>query len=265
MDDLLSYYQGRQVVVTGCASGIGGATAQKLFAGGAHVIGLDRNAPAQGVHEFLEVDLGDLDSITATAAKISGPVWGLFNCAGLSGGASDAQHVLRVNFLGLRAFLEAMLDRIPEGGAIANVASGAARAWRENMDIVIELARTQGFAEGAAWAEKHDAFVQEHGGYPTSKEALVLYTYGRCIELGGRGIRINTTGPGVTDTPMLIDSAKAHGADFIDRVPKALGRVSTAEEQANLLIYLNSDWASYVSGQMIWSDGGNINAGVLPA
>jgi len=48
-------------------------------------------------------------------------------------------------------------------------------------------------------------------------------------------------------------------------VPKALGRVSTAQEQANLLIFLNSGWASYVSGQMIWSDGGNINAGVLPA
>ena len=265
MEDVLSYYQGRTVVVTGCSSGIGAATAQKLFAGGAHVIGLDRKAPAEGVHEFIEVDLGDLDSINAAAAKISGPVWGQFNCAGLSGGASDAQHVLRVNFLGLRAFLEALLDRMPEGSAIANIASGAARDWRENMDTVIELARTNGFAEGQAWAQKHDAFVQEHGGYPTSKEALVLYTFGQCVELGGRGIRINTTGPGVTDTPMLIDSAKKHGADFIDKVPKALGRVSTAEEQANLLIFLNSGWASYVSGQMIWGDGGNINAGVLPA
>jgi NAD(P)-dependent dehydrogenase (short-subunit alcohol dehydrogenase family) len=265
MDDVLSYYQGRRVVVTGCASGIGGATAQKLFAGGAHVIGLDRKAPVEGVHEFIEVDLGDLDSISAAAAQVEGPVWGLFNCAGLSGGASDAQHVLRVNFLGLRAFLEAVLDRMPEGSAIVSTASTGGRAWLENMDTVIGLARTNGFAEGKAWAEKNDAFVQKHGGYPTSKEALVLYTFGRCIELGGRGIRINTTGPGVTDTPMLIDSKKAHGADFIDRLPKALGRVSTAEEQANLLIYLNSDWASYVSGQMIWSDGGNINAAILPA
>jgi NAD(P)-dependent dehydrogenase (short-subunit alcohol dehydrogenase family) len=265
MDDVLSYYQGRQVVVTGCASGIGGATAQKLFAGGAHVIGLDRKAPAEGVHEFVEVDLGDPDSITAAAAKISGPVWGLFNCAGLSGGASDAQHVVRVNFLGLRAFLEAVLDRMPEGSAIVSTASTGGRGWLENIDTVIGLARTNGFAEGRAWAEKNDAFVQDHGGYPTSKEALILYSLGRCLELGKRGIRINVVAPGVTDTPMLIDSAKAYGAAFFATPPEPFGRRATPEEQANVHIFLNSGWASYVNGQTIWSDGGVLGASILPA
>jgi NAD(P)-dependent dehydrogenase (short-subunit alcohol dehydrogenase family) len=265
MDDVLSYYKDRPVVVTGCSSGIGGATAQKLFAGGAHVIGVDRKPPTDGVHEFFAADLGDLDSITETAAKISAPIWGLFNCAGLSGGASDPQHVLRVNFIGLRAFLEALLDTMPAGSAIVSTASAAGRAYRENTAEVISLARTKGFDDAKAWAESHDAYVKERGGYPVSKEALILYTIGTCVELGGRGIRINVIGPGVTDTPMLADSAKAHGADFIDKVPKAHGRVSTAEEQANLLIYLNSDWASYVNGQTIWSDGGNISAAELPA
>lgn len=265
MDDVLSYYQGRRVVVTGCSSGIGAATAQKLFAGGAEVVGLDRKPPSQGVHKFIEVDLGDLDSITAAAAQIEGPIWGLFNCAGLSGGASDAQHVLRVNFLGLRAFLEAVLDRMPEGSGIVSTASVGGRAWLENIDTVIGLARTGGFDEGRAWAQQNDAFVQQHGGYPTSKEALILYTLGRCLELGKRGIRINVVAPGVTDTPMLIDSAKAYGAAAFATPPEPFGRRATPEEQANVHIFLNSSWASYVNGQTIWSDGGVLGASILPA
>jgi NAD(P)-dependent dehydrogenase (short-subunit alcohol dehydrogenase family) len=264
MDDVLSYYKDRPVLVTGCASGIGGATAQKLFAGGAHVIGVDKNEPTEGVHEFHSTDLGDESSINATLAKIEGPIWGVFNCAGLSGGTGDQQRVFRVNFLGLRALTEGVLDRMPAGSAIASTASGAGQAFETNKDRVIEVVRTKGFAEGKAWAEANESYVLERGGYPLSKEALILYSLSRCMELGENGTRINVVAPGVTDTPMLIDSARAYGDEFFRVPPKPFNRRSTAEEQANILIFLNSGWASYVNGQTIWSDGGGRNTQVLP-
>jgi len=81
----------------------------------------------------------------------------------------------------------------------------------------------------------------------------------RCWSLGKRGVRINAVAPGVTDTPMLEDFARLHGWDRLDSALQPLGRRATADEQARILIFLNSNWASYVNGQTIWSDGGAIS------
>ena len=76
------------------------------------------------------------------------------------------------------------------------------------------------------------------------------------VTLGALGIRINCIGPTVTDTPFLADTIKTYGEGFIDAFPKPLGRVSRPEEQARALIFLNSDAASYITGQVLWTDGG---------
>ena len=78
--------------------------------------------------------------------------------------------------------------------------------------------------------------------------------------LGARGIRINCTGPGVTETPILDQLRGAYGQGFLDDIPKPLGRVSDPEEQAAVLVFLNSKAASYISGQVLWVDGGNLGA-----
>jgi NAD(P)-dependent dehydrogenase (short-subunit alcohol dehydrogenase family) len=264
MNDVLSCYGGRPVVVTGCSSGIGAAVARALIAADAQVIGLDRNPPADDMHQFLSVDIGNLESITAAVSAISGPVWGLFNCAGVSSAVMDEQLVVRVNFLGLRAVLEAVVDRMPPGSAIVSTASITGKAWRETMGTVIGLVRSRGFDEGRAWSQRNDAFIQEHGGYATAKEAVILYTRDRCLELGRRGIRINAVAPGMTETPMLTELAKIRGgAEFLARLPDPFGRKATPEEQANVLVFLNSSWASYVNGQTIWTDGGGHSASAL--
>lgn len=79
---------------------------------------------------------------------------------------------------------------------------------------------------------------------------------------GAKGIRINCTGPGVTETPILDQLRTAYGQGFLDDIPKPLGRVSDPAEQATVLLFLNSGAASYITGQIIWVDGGNVGAAV---
>ena len=263
MNDVLSYYQGRRVLITGCSSGIGEALTQKLAGAGAEIVGVDRKQPTVEISRFLPTDLADAASIHQTVAQLEGPIWGIFNCAGLSGGAADRVTVLRVNFLGLRELLEGAIAHVPEGGAVVSTTSAAGQDYAINARRVIGLVRSKDFHEAESWIRENEGYINERGGYPLSKDALVLYTIDRCFDLGRRGIRINVVGPGVTDTPMLADSAKLYGDAILNATPEPLGRKATAEEQANILIYLNSDWASYINGQPIWSDGGAISRKVL--
>ena len=115
-----------------------------------------------------------------------------------------------------------------------------------------------GFDEAISWCEAHPEQF-ERGGYTFSKQALIVYTMRRSKDLAWSGIRINCTGPGMTDTPMLEDSAKLLGREFLDRFPRPLGRDATPAEQARPLLFLNSAAASYITGQLLWVDGGLVN------
>ena len=84
MDDLLGY-AGRNVVVTGAASGMGEATARLLVDLGARVTAMDRNPVPLPVAVALEVDLRDRASIDRAVALIDGPIDAVFSCAGLPG------------------------------------------------------------------------------------------------------------------------------------------------------------------------------------
>ena len=91
-----------------------------------------------------------------------------------------------------------------------------------------------------------------------SKEAIILYGMANVAALGAKGIRINCTGPGVTDTPMVDQLRGAYGQEFLDAFQTPLGRVSEPSEQAAVLVFLNSKAASYITGQVVWVDGGTI-------
>jgi NAD(P)-dependent dehydrogenase (short-subunit alcohol dehydrogenase family) len=112
--------------------------------------------------------------------------------------------------------------------------------------------------EGIAWCTEHPDALADGGGYRLAKEAIILYTMKSAGPLGARKIRINCTGPGVTETPILDQLRTAYGPEFLDDIPKPLGRVSNPAEQAGVLVFLGSAAASYITGQVIWVDGGNI-------
>ncbi len=254
-------YDGRRAVVTGCASGIGEHVARQLTEAGADVVGLDKCRPAFGLNGFHEVDLADPDSIDRAVASIDRPVDALFNVAGVSSGIGDPPLVVTINFLGPRHVTESLIDKMPAGSSIVSVSSLAAAGYRDHLRAVAPLLKTATMREGIDWCHTHPDELAG-GGYQLSKEAIILYTMQSAAPLGARGIRINCTGPGVTETPILDQLRTAYGQGFLDDIPKPLGRVSGPAEQASVLLFLNSNAASYITGQVLWVDGGNVGAAI---
>jgi NAD(P)-dependent dehydrogenase (short-subunit alcohol dehydrogenase family) len=259
--DQLWRYDGRRVVVTGCASGIGAHVVKQLTELGAAVVGLDKHRPGTDIAEFYALDLIDPASIERVVASIGGHVDALFNIAGVSSGIGDPLLVVTINFLGLRHLTEAVTADMSAGSSIVSVSSLAAAGYLEHRQVVGGLLNTRTMPEGIQWCQRHPDALAD-GGYRLSKEAIILYTMRNTAALGARGIRINCTGPGVTETPILDQLRATYGQRYLDDIPKPLGRVADPAEQAAALVFLNSQAASYISGQVLWVDGGNIGAAV---
>ena len=98
--------------------------------------------------------------------------------------------------------------------------------------------------------------------YAAAKAGLMAIARALAVELGSDGIRVNTVSPGTIDTPMLrrdlADMNQARPAAFLRKVEgaNALGRIGAASEIADVVVFLCSDKASYVTGEDIVIDGG---------
>lgn len=247
-------YEGKRVLVTGASSGMGAATAAILRELGAEVHGLDIKKPDAPLDAFHEVDLGDPARIDAALGGIGGPIDGLFACAGLPTTAPDVKTVL-VNFAGHRHLAEAVIPLMSEGGAIGFISSVAGMGWLMNTENVMGLVRTPDFAAAAKWLEENPKAIGGNG-YGFSKEAINAYVALRGCQLAGEGIRMNSLNPGPTDTPMMPEFIETMGEDYFANFPRPIGRNSRPEEQAWVLVFLNSPRASYVTATSVFADGG---------
>ena len=233
-----------------------GPAAASLLGAEIHVI--DLKEPEVDVTGYYATDLRDPDAIAAAVDAIGGHVDALFNCAGLPGGRFSDLDTMLVNFVGQRHLADLVVERMGEGGAIANISSGAGASWMANVEKWKPLVATEGFAAGKQWLEEHPEEIAS--GYAPSKEVICVWTVWRSLSLAERGIRINCTLPGPTDTPMMPDFEEQMGKEFMDNYPIPLGRRQTPDEQAAPLIFLNSPAASAITGESILTDGGTMAA-----
>ncbi|RJG54630.1 SDR family oxidoreductase [Sphingobium terrigena] len=252
MSDLLGY-KGKRVVVSGCFSGMGEATAKLLLELGAEVHGLDYKDSALPLASFHNVDLRDPASIDAAVAGIGGTVDALFNCAGLPQ-SFPAMDVMKVNFIGLRHLTQQVLPLMGPGGAIASIASTGGLGWSRRIPTNMEFVTTKGFDEALAWCDANMDIVKE--GYSFSKENVIVWTQFMGAHLIKQGIRINCTLPSPTQTPMMAAFEATSGKDVVAAAAEPMGRYSTPEEQAAGLVLINSDLASIVNGVVFPVDGG---------
>lgn len=252
VDDILGY-RGKRVVVSGCFSGMGAATARRLLALGAEVHGLDFRECDLPLASFRQMDLRDPGSIEAAVAGIGGPVDALFNCAGLPA-SFPPMDVMKVNFIGTRHLTEQVIARMREGGAIASIASTGGLGWSRRIPTNMELVTSDGYDAALAWCEANPETVNE--GYSFSKENIIVWTQFMGARLIKRGIRINCTLPSPTQTPMMATFEATAGKDVLAAAAEPLGRYTTPEEQAGGLVLLNSALASVVNGVVFPVDGG---------
>jgi NAD(P)-dependent dehydrogenase (short-subunit alcohol dehydrogenase family) len=184
---------------------------------------------------------------------VGGRIDALFNVAGVSGPADPAE-IIGINFVGTRELTELLLERMRAGAAVVHTASIAASHYRRRRELVAGLLAAADRPSAARWCREHRARIGT--GYAVSKDALVWYTLTRAVELAGRGVRMNCAAPGLTETPILEASRRSRGSAFLDSIPRPLGRTAEPGEQAAVLAFLNSGAAGYLTGQVIWVDGG---------
>jgi NAD(P)-dependent dehydrogenase (short-subunit alcohol dehydrogenase family) len=246
-------YKGKRVIVTGCFSGMGEATARLLLNEGAEVHGFDYKDSTLPLASFTNVDLRDEGSIDAAVDKLGGTVDALFNCAGLPQ-TFPPMEVMKVNFVGTRHLSERVMAMMPDGGAIASIASTGGLGWSRRVPTHMEFFAHAGFGAAVKWCEDNLETVGE--GYAFSKEAIIVWTMAESFTSIGKGIRINCLLPGPTQTPMMTDHFEKVAAAAVDWATQPINRRSTPDEQARPLAFLNSAAASYVNGVVLPADGG---------
>jgi NAD(P)-dependent dehydrogenase (short-subunit alcohol dehydrogenase family) len=257
VDDVLGY-AGKRVVVTGCASGMGAATARILTELGAEVVGLDVRPTTEGVTSFVSVDLKDKASIDAAVEQIGSPVHAVFSVAGLPGAPFSDLDTVLVNFVGARHLIESLVPVMPAGSAAVCVASNAGLGWQQEIATLLEVVAGTDFDGAKKWAEANPAAITQ--GYVPSKKLLNAWVAWRAASLIGDGIRLNCINPGPTDTGMMPTFEEQAGKELIDAFIGPSGRRSTPEEQAWPMVFLNSPRSSYVTGEALHTDAGFLGA-----
>ena len=256
MDDVLGY-EGKHALVSGAASGMGEATATLLVALGARVTALDvKPVEIAGIAESRIIDLKDKSSIDAAIDGLE-PVDALFSVAGLPGPPFSHFDVLMVNFIGARHLMESLAPSMPAGSAIAAVASTAALGWEKDYANLVDLISTDGFDTAVEWVQANPGPLEAQSGYLYSKKMMNAWVAWRSPSLlADRGIRLNNTNPGPTQTPMMPAFEDYAGAELVNAFVGPSGRRSVPEEQAWPLLFLNSPRSSYVAGLAFQADAG---------
>ncbi|HEY8774767.1 MAG TPA: SDR family NAD(P)-dependent oxidoreductase [Gaiellaceae bacterium] len=229
-------FTGRTALVTGGASGIGRATAERLRAGGAEVAVFDRE-PVEG---FVSVtgdiaSSADAGAAVAKAEKELGRIDILVNSAGVPGESlrtvdvtdEEWRRVFAINadgsFYMCRAVLPGMIER------------GYGR-----IVLVSSIAGKEGNPMAAA--------------YSASKAAVIALTKAIGKDVAGSGVLVNCIAPAVIETPILAGLSQQHVDYMVERIP--LGRVGKAEEVANLIAFLASEEMSFSTGATYDISGG---------
>lgn len=246
-------FTGKVAVVTGGATGIGGATAWRLAECGASVCILDRDAKTGaltaaeitktvGPCGFVLCNVDDAQQVQAATESVvrqHGHIDVLVNSAGIqlygdvvSTSEAEWDQLMSINVRGAFLVSKHVVPHVlKQGGAIVNVGS------------------VQSFTA-----------VTNSVAYVTSKHALLGLTRAMALDYAQRGIRVNCVCPGAIDTPMLRWAASlSPDPEAVirncDRM-HAMGRIGKPEEVANAIAYMASSQASFITGAALVVDGG---------
>ena len=234
--------EGKVALVTGAASGIGAACAQRFLAEGAKVAGIDVAVPdSHPCDAFVAVDVRDWDAVSAAVNGIAAQlerVDVLVNAAGVSSfGTADTideaewSRVVDINLKGTWLVARAVVPGMVARG------SGS----------IVNLASVEGIEGG-----------QSQTAYNASKGGVVLLTRSMAVDYGPNNVRVNCLCPGMIETPMTAPLQEGGLRPVLDwfKDQHLLGRSGKPEEVAAAALFLASDDAGYVTGHVLNVSGG---------
>ncbi len=259
MADLVNY-EGKRVLVVGGATGMGGASAKRASALGAHTIVMDIAPVAFECGQYINVDLSNRASVDAAIEAIDGPIHAVLSCAGVADGAGT---LMLINFISQRHIVEELIrtQKLGRGGAVAFISSGAALAWMNHLEQLQDFLATPDWDSAAAWVDEHEGT----NNYSFSKQVMNAYVAGQAFNFIQKGIRINGIMPAATDTPLAQankDVWLSFGAAYREAADLP---VMQPEEMGDTLLFLCSDAAKGINGSILIVDQGHMNASLVDA
>jgi meso-butanediol dehydrogenase / (S,S)-butanediol dehydrogenase / diacetyl reductase len=243
--------EGKRVLITGGASGIGAATAARFLEEGSAVCVLDcnREAGERIAHElpdlagFLEADVSDLAKVQAAfddAARIMGGVNVVINNAGIS---------IRHNFLDITLQEWDRVLKVNLTGVFYVAQTAAKHMWEHGGGVILQTASTNGMMGYPFYAD-----------YNATKAGVIELTRSMALELAPK-VRVCAVAPGYVLTPMQRAEYSDVMLEEVNRkIP--LRRHAKPEEIAALFAFLASDDAAYITGQVYTMDGGETAGGL---
>lgn len=245
-------------VVTGSASGMGAAVADRLRADGHDVIGIDRDGGE--VTADLSSSAGRAAAIAEVLDKLPGELAGVVCAAGLGPAPGRERTIIEVNLAGVTELLEAFRPALAAAGNAKVVvfgsnsttatpfvpASAVRRLLRGDFDRATAIVRRRGRRLSGPLA------------YASSKIAVTQWCriHGTTLDWAGKGIRVNVIAPGPVMTPLLASQLDGPSGNDVRSFPVPIGEFGTPEQLADWVMLMLSSAADFMAGSVITVDGG---------
>lgn len=259
---------GKNVAITGSASGMSRAATELLIALGANVYAVDIADIDLPVTAAFKADLSSKEQIDAWLASLPETIDAVFMCHGIPGKPGIWHKMMQINFFSQKYAVDELLPRMSDGASVTFISSMGGLGWQNTHKEYMPLIEAEDWDAMEAWYETNAEMVESNQNpYAISKRAICSYVARKCMDPAfvAKHVRVNSICPGMTNTGLTDQFAEGAGGGDVAEGTKRLdatftavwgGQNATPEEMGQPMVVLGSAISSYVSGVNLLIDHG---------